>query len=441
MLTRERVSTIAKLSFPVSIAIGSTMLMSLIDLAMVAPLGSRATAAVGLSVFSHTLVLAFVIGIGPAVQGIVARRRGQGSTEPKCVPLNGGLLAAVVVGTPLMVLGYWFAPFFISVLSRDPAVTKLAVPFLRVLYAGIVATGMNVAFKGHWTGMEKPNVYMAIVLFMNCLNFIGNYVLIFGRFGVPALGSTGAALSTVISLHVGVLINMVLIWRRYRPDGFLSAVPSKALLVRIFKLGMPAAMQEFFFSAGYLVFFRLVGQIGTAELAGMNVLVRVSLMFSILAMALGSASATLVSKTAGQGDLTAAAQWGWDSGKLGVIIITLLGLPLVIFPRFFLSLLLSDPLTIATAVFPWQLQMGTAGLASLTYVFAYTLVSVGDGNRVAAISFGAQWLFFLPLVWLVGTYLKHGLLAVVLVDLAYGALATTLITARWADGRWKQVTI
>lgn len=441
MLNRERVSTIFKLAFPVSIALSSTLLMSLVDLAMVAPLGSRATAAVGVSVFSHTLILAFLLGIAPAVQGLVARRRGAGLTEPQCRPLNAGLIAAVLVGIPLTAIGYALAPGFLSLISSDAEVLKIAIPFLRTLYLALIASGIGLAFKGHWTGMERPNVYMGIVLFMNILNFCGNYVLIQGRFGAPALGATGAAISTALSLYAGVIVSFVLTWTWYRHEGFLTARPDKKLLVRIFTLGIPATMQEFLFSGGYLVFFWLVGQIGTQELAALNVLVRISLVLSILSMALGSASATLVSRTIGEGDPDGAAQWGWDAGKLGVIAISLLAVPLVAFPRFFLSLLLSDPHAIDIAVIPWQLQTGTAGLASLIYIFAYTLVSVGDGNRVVLVSFATQWLFFLPAVWFVGPYLNYGLLHISLVELAYGALATVLITWLWAQGRWKKIAI
>jgi len=211
--------------------------------------------------------------------------------------------------------------------------------------------------------------------------------------------------------------------------------------VRIFKVGLPGTMQEFFFSAGYIVFYWMIGQVGTAELAATNVQVRISMVFAILSMSLGSASATLVSKTVGEGDPAGAAQWGWDSGKLGVISITLLALPLVLFPRFFLSIFLSDPHAISIAVRPWQLVTALAGLGSLIYIFAYTLVSVGDGSRVVMISFGTQWLLSLPAVWIVGPYLYYGLLQISFIQAAYGALAASLITAIWAQGRWKKIKI
>ncbi|HEX8619606.1 MAG TPA: MATE family efflux transporter, partial [Thermoanaerobaculia bacterium] len=226
MITWERTKTITALAFPAGIALSSTLAMSLIDLAMVRSLGVHVIAAVGLSVFANTLILAFVGGIAPAVQGMVARRRGQGSTEPRCLPLNAGLLAALAVGVPLTILCYFASPFFFSLISSDPDVARTGVPFLRALYTGIIAVGMTSAFKGHWYALERPNVYMVIVLFMNCLNFCGNYVMISGRFGVPALGATGAALSTVGSLYVGVLINFVLMNHLFKKDGFLRVKPA-----------------------------------------------------------------------------------------------------------------------------------------------------------------------------------------------------------------------
>ena len=57
------------------------------------------------------------------------------------------------------------------------------------------------------------------------------------------------------------------------------------------------------------------------------------------------------------------------------------------------------------------------------------------------ISFGTQWLLFLPAVWIVGPYLHYGLLQISFIQAAYGALAASLITAIWAQGRWKKIKI
>lgn len=441
MITRERVATIWKLAFPVFIALSSTSAMALIDLAMIRPLGNQATAAAGLAAFSNVLVLAFVLGVAPAVQGIVARRRGQGSTEPKCLPLNGGLLTALIFGVPLTIVCYVFTPFLFSLISRDPEVTKIGIPFLRALYTAIIANGMNAAFRGNWAGMGKTHVYMWIVVVMSCLNFLGNYILIFGRFGVPAFGATGAAMSTALSCYAGLIINFVITRRHFRHEGFLTAKPERALLTRIVRIGLPPTLQEFFFAIGYVVFFWMVGQVGTAELAAANVLIRITMVLALLAMSLGVSSATLVSKAVGEGDPAGAAQWGWDVGKLGVAAISILGIPLFLFPEQCLAVFLSNPGTISMAVIPLQMIAATTGFGSLIYIFAYTLSTVGDGKRVIVVSLITQWIVFLPAVWIVGPYLKYGLLQIWLVQMAYGALAAVLMTAIWADGRWKKITI
>ncbi|HEX9981687.1 MAG TPA: MATE family efflux transporter [Thermoanaerobaculia bacterium] len=439
MLTRDRIKTISKLAFPLSIAISANLMMDLIDIAMVGTLGHQSIAAVGLAAFSNTLVLALVGGIAAAVQGIVARRRGEGSKEPLCLTLNGGLLLGLGVGLPLAILCYRFTPFFFSLISSDPEVSVIGVPYLRTRYLAVPVVGMLMAFKGFWAGVERTKIYMLIILVMNVTNISVNYALIFGHFGAPKMGAQGAAVGTVTALCVGLIINLVVVALRFRGQGFLSVKPALSLLGRIMKLGMPANVQEFFFSFGYIVFFWMIGRLGTAELAVMNVQVRMSMLLLIVAASLGQASATLVSRTVGEGNVEGAAQWGWDAGKLGVIINVILGLPLIFFPRQVLSIFLHDPRTIEIAVVPFQLLGGTAGFGSLIWIFAYTLYSLGDGNRVMLVSFITQWLLFLPAVWVVGPHLHYGLVQISLVQVVYGLISTILITMIWASGRWKTV--
>lgn len=441
MITKSRLDAILKLALPITLGLGSSFVMVLVDLAMVGSLGNKAVAALGIAGFSYTLILAFVMGVAPAVQGIVSRRRGEESTEKKCLPLNGGLLLSLMIGLPLSVIFFLLSPSIFALISSDPEVTKEGVPYLQALYTAIVAVGMNRAFQGHWNGMARAKVYMLNILFINCLNVFLNYVLIFGNFGAPALGTMGAGIASAVAVYAGALIYFIVTAFYFRAEGFLSVKPQLAMVLRIFRIGLPATLQEAFFSLGYVVFYWMVGQVGTAELAITNVLVRIIMVLSLFANALGMASATLVSNTLGKGDPAGAAQWGWDIGKIGVIWITLLGLPLLLFPELALSFFITDPETIALGVIPLQLVAATTGLGSLIYIFSFTLVSLGDGNRVLLVSFTLQWIFFLPAVWIIGPYMNYGLLEIWIAQITYGALAVAMITAIWSDGRWKTIKV
>lgn len=437
MLNAARIRTLTKLALPIAVALSSTMVMALIDLAMVGTLGSVSVAAVGLAGFSSTLIFAFMLGLAPAVQGFVARRRGEGVPDAECVPLNAAILLALLLAVPLTIIFYFLTPYFYSMIASDPDVIEVGVPYLQILYLGILAVGINSAFRGFWSAIEKPHIHMYNIIVMACLNIGLNYILIFGKFGAPAMGATGAAIGTTTALFAGATINLLLGLYFFGNHGLLKFAPSIPFISRIFKRGLPATVQEFLYSAGYIVFLWMVGIVGTTELAAASALVRITMLLVFLAMSLGSASATLVSRELGKGNPAGAAQWGWDAGKLGVIMITALGLPLLIFPEWFLSIFLTDPEAVAIAIIPLQIIAVTTGLGSLIYIFAYTLVSVGDGNRVMLISFSTQWLIFLPGVWIVGPYLGYGILAIWLVQLLYGLLSTVLITSLWMGGRWK----
>jgi multidrug resistance protein, MATE family len=437
----DRASTILKLALPITVGLTSSFIMIFIDLAMVGSLGNEALAAIGLAGFSYTFILSFVLGVAPAVQGIVARRKGQDSQEPKCLPLNAGLLLVLIIGVPLSSFCYFLTPVYFSMISSDPVVVVQGVGYLSSLFTAVIAVGMCEAFEGYWAGIAKTKVYMLNILFMNCLKVFLNYCLIFGNLGFPALGTMGAGIASVIAIYSGALVYFIVTFCYCRLDGFLSARPDFSLIVRIFNIGLPENAREAFFSLGYIVFYWLVGKIGTAELAAMNVLVRVAMVLTFFPMALGSTSATLVSTALGKGDLTDAARWGWDTGKMSVGWITLLGLPVLFFPEWFLSFFLSDPNTIAIATIPLQLTGALSGITSLTFVFAYTLVSLGDGNRVLLVSFVTQWIFFLPAVWIVGPYLHYGLVEIWIVQCTYALVATAMIVALWCDGRWKKITL
>lgn len=439
--TLEQMTTISKLAFPISLAQASVLMMALIDLAMVGRLGTKAVAAFGLAVFSNRLTLASVDGLTSSVRGIVARRRGEGSREPRCLPLNAGLLLALVMGAPLAVICYLATPFFFPLISSDPDITKIGAPLLSILCLAAPAIGMHNAFNGHWTGLERPRVYMLIILFMNCLNTLLNYALIFGHFGAPALGAIGAAISTALSFYVGVIIQCVIVYFCFRNDGFLSTSPGRALVMRICRLGLPINITAFFVGIGYVVFLWLIGQVGTAELAAANVLGRIAMILVVLASSLGMASATLVNRTVGEGNPAGAARWGWSAGELGVVGITLLGLPILLFPKAFLSIFLSDPHTISMAIIPIRLEAAMAGIVSLMYIFGYTLNSLGEGKRIMVIALTTEWLLFLPAVWFVGPHLHYGLLPVWLVNMGYSLLATALISRLWIDGEWKKIKI
>jgi multidrug resistance protein, MATE family len=432
---------ILKLAMPVTAGLFSVFVMTMVDLAMVGHFGVASVAAVGIAGFTYSLVAALMTGITPAVQGIVSRRIGENSSVPLCLPLNTGLLISLVTGIPAAAICYMLVPTYFAMISSDPDVVREGVPYLQALFIGMVANGLNNAFHGHWAGVGRTKIYFFNIITTNIVNILLNYVLIFGHFGFQPMGTQGCGIATSLASTFGAVLYFILTLRAFRNDGFLRVRPTRDEFVRMMQIGIPSTMETAFFSLGFIVYYWIVGKMGTPELAASNVLVRLTIITDLFGNALGIAAITLIQRALGEGNVEEAERWGWDIAKLAVGWITFLGLPILLFPSSVLSIFLNDPLTIEMAVIPAQLTAVCLGLASLIMIFATTLITLGDGKRVLLVSFSLQWLFYLPGVWIIGVVMDGSLLAITYLQLIYGLAAVVFLTSLWWGGRWKTIKI
>jgi MATE family multidrug resistance protein len=441
MTVSDRIKKIFNLALPITIGLGSSYLMAFIDLVMVRTLGNKAIAALGLSSVSYGFFLCLITGVVPILAGMVARRRGENSTEPKCMPLNAALVLVLIFGIPLSILIYFFTPTYFSFITDDAEVAKDGISYFRVMVIAMVCFGMTGAFKSYWTGIERPKVYLLIVLFINCLNVFLNYIFIFGNLGAPELGTMGAGVASAISVFIGVIIYSIVTYINYPNEGFLSVKPSLAFLSWLYKMGIPVSLNGMFLAISTILMYWMIGKMGTAELAVITVLFQVAWLLSMFSMGLGEASAVLVSDALGKGDVQLAEQWGWDAGKIGFVLSSLIGIPLLLFPEWFILFLLPTPETVSMAVLPFQLLVGSLGVVGLSMLFAMTLFSIGEGKRVMITASGLDWFFCLPAIWIIGPYLNYGLLEVWIIQTITGLLASALIIGIWRQGRWKTMVL
>lgn len=218
------------LALPILGAMLSQVLLNLVDLAMVGHLGSTALAAVGAASFLHFTAFSAITGLATAVQAMAARRYGEGRLDETAVPLNGGLLLSVAIGLPLSVILIVATPWLFATLYADPAVGAEGTDYLRYRLAGIVAVGINFSFRGYWSAIRRAQLYLYVLGGMSLLNIVLDWLLIFGKLGLPALGTRGAGLANLISAVAGAGTYLWLAWRQARPAGFLRRRPSRQQL-------------------------------------------------------------------------------------------------------------------------------------------------------------------------------------------------------------------
>ena len=419
----------------------SQNIMNLVDTAMVGSLGDDALAAVGLAGFTAFTCAALLIGISTGVQATSARWLGAGRTKEIAVPLNGGLLLVLLLGVPMAVSLFFFAPHFFPLLSQDANVATQGTVYLQARLVGLIAMGTNFVFRGYWNAVNLSAIYMRTVIIMNVTNIFLNWVLIFGNLGAPELGILGAGIGTTAALSIGSITYFMTAYRRSRAAGFLVGWPDRAMLWTLIRLSVPAGIQHVFFALGMTFFFWILGSIGTAELAAGHVLSNLLLLWMLLSNGFGLAAASLVGQALGAGDAEDAHAWAWQVVRIAVVCVGLLALPAVLVPDLFLGLFLRDPATLGLARLPLQITALTMALEVIGMVLMNAHYGAGHSRRVMVISLAMQWCFFLPIAFLMGLVFGLGLLAIWSVNVGYRLIQSGVFVWSWQSGSWAKVRI
>ncbi len=211
------------------------------------------------------------------------------------VALAGGLLCLATAP---------FAPAFFAFVGHDPAVQRHEVAFYVILCLGAMPALAAAAFAGVLSGLGRTVPVMWVTLGGAALNVLLDWLLIFGRWGFPALGIAGAGWANVAaSLAMAAAFAVIIFGRGLRRRyGMAAWRPERGLLLRLLSFGLPSGVQYFVDMAGFTVFILLVGRLGTAELAASTIAFNINTIAFMPMIGIGIAVSVLVGRQVGRGD-------------------------------------------------------------------------------------------------------------------------------------------
>ncbi len=445
MMSAARFREVWALALPILGAMLSQVLLNLVDLAMVGHLGANALAGVGAASFLHFTAFSAITGLSSAVQAMVARRYGEGRHDETAVSLNGGLLLSLAIGLPLSLILIAAAPWLFATLYADPAVGAEGTAYLQFRLAGIVAVGINFSFRGYWSAIRRARLYLYVLGGMSALNILLDWLLIFGKFGLPELGTRGAGLANLISAFAGASAYLWLAWREARPAGFLRRMPSRQQLKDLLRIGLPSCAQNLLFAGGFSVLLWIIGQIGTAELAVTNVLINITLAAVLPGMAFGLAAAALTGSALGRGDVDDASAWAWDVFRATWWVFALLATPMLFATDAVLNVFFNDPATAGHLVDVGRMPLRLIGIGvtldGLGFILMNALLGVGASLPVALVAVGLQWGFFLPGAYTAAVVFGSGLPTIWMLMTGYRAVQTGIFAWLWIGRRWAKTRV
>ena len=436
MITINRLRQIFFLSMPIIGGMISQNIMNIADTAMVGHLGATALAAVGIASFAVFMSQALVLGLSSGVQAIASRRAGEKNIHLAGISLYSGIILSIVFGLALFCLVYPFIPFFFSYLNSDLEVAVLGSSYWEIRMFSIIFMGINYSYRGYFNGISQPKYYMFSLLFIHALNIVLNYLLIFGNFGFPEMGTDGAAIASTIATGAGTAMYFYMSVFGLKHLQLFKVKPTKSDIVSVLKLTIPSGFQQLLIAIGISSLFWMVGRLGVTEVAALNILITILMLCILPGFGFGMAAATLVGTSLGEHNKEEAKQWAYDVVKVGGLVTLIIGIILALSAEWILYFFTNDIDTIQTAMLPLQATGGIIFIDVMGVIMMNALLGSGDVQVVLKTSLMSQWLFFFPIA-LVAVLFYHPSLLVVWLMFSFSRLGQGIIFGfLWWQGRW-----
>ncbi len=348
--TRGELREMMLLAWPVVLAQVGIMLMGVVDTAMVGRVGMSAVAAVGLGHIYWVNVTICGIGILMVLDPVVSQATGANDHAGVSRGVQRGILMALALSVPtalLLIPGELFFGFL-----RQPAdVTPIAATFSRISIIGVVPFYLFFALRQSLQAMARVQPVVIAIVVSNVVNFALDYALIYGHFGLPALGTNGSAIATAISRWLMFALLLALGWRQlrdtivpWRAESFKLAPMLKMLRIG-FAVGLQSWLEIAVWSGGAVA----LGWFGPVPLASHEIAINLAAISFMFPLGVAAAAAAMVGRAIGSRDLSAARRGAIASLVIGTGFMAVFTVLYLAVPRALAGIFISDPATLATA--------------------------------------------------------------------------------------------
>jgi MATE family multidrug resistance protein len=403
---RSELPPTLRLALPLVLAELGWMSMAIVDTMMVGRLPNSATAmgAVGLGSSIFIVLGLFGGGMLLGLDTVVSQAFGAGKREDCHRSLINGIYLSVAL-TPVLSAPVWLLPRLLDSVHVSSDVVGLAVPYTRALVVGLFPLLLYFAVRRCLQAMNMVKPVAFALVTANVINAFGNWVLIYGRWGVPAMGTVGSGWSTAIArTYMAAVLLGYLLWYDHRHHTELLNTPVDVDLPRIrrlISLGFPAAMQSTLESGVFATITTLIAKLGAVPLASHQIALNTVSFTYMVPLGISSAAAVRVGQALGRKDPAGAGDAGGTAILLGGAFMACASLTLLIFPRWIARLFTPDEVVIRSTV-----GLLAAGAAfqlfdGIQTVATGALRGVGDTRTPMFCHFLAYWVIGLPLgAWL-----------------------------------------
>jgi putative MATE family efflux protein len=437
----EETPGILQLAWPAILGNLAYSVVGLVDIKIVGSLGPSAVAAVTTGHRMFFVLQAVLIALTAGTTAMVARAWGAGDRAEAERVTSASLGVCIALAIALTLPAVIFAEQLAGVFKLDRATLEQAASFIRVMSCFNITFAIAMVIGTAIRAAGDTLTPLWIGLITNVVNVFLVIGLVYGRFGMPAMGVTGAALASGIAFSVGALISLGL-WLR---GGLVLGTGrgdslTRRRVLQLFRIGYPAGLEQGALQGGFILFLWIVSVYGTAPYAAYGIGVQILSFSFVVGFGFSIAASTHVGQRLGAEDPEGARASGWRAMWLAVGTMIVLGGVIIVAARQIATFMIDDPEVIRLTVVFIYILGAVQPLMAIEFTLGGALRGAGDTRfplftTLTGLIFvrgalaGAAALMGLAVEWIFGA---------LIVDYIVKA---SLLTWRFHSGRWQRIVI
>ncbi len=383
-------------AYPILISLIMQTLINVTDTAYMGRVGDVELGAAALASVYYLTIYMAVFGFSIGAQILIGRRNGEGRFyETGNITLQGALFLEGIA-VILIILSMWLSPRLLSYIVSSERIYRACIDYLDYRIWGLLFSAVCVMGRAFFVGITHTRVLIWNSIILTISNVVFSYIFVFGAWGIPAMGISGAALGSIIAESIAMLhfIIYAILYADLRKYGFVKRLQIDLSIVKnIMSLSVWTMMQNFLTHAVWFVFFLAIEHLGEEQLAITNIVRSGSSLLFMPILAFASTASTLVSNALGAGRDNDVALILRRIVGMGYSIMIPIMLIIAVMPQTFMSIFTNDAVLLASSVTSVYVMLGFNIIALLGCILFHAISGTGNTRYALIIEIIATILY------------------------------------------------
>lgn len=415
------------------------MALTSVDTLMLSRYADEAVAAVGmLQQFTFFMMVIYMMGAtGASIH--ISQNLGAGKNKTASEISRAGIVFNLVLGLVLSVVFRLLAPVILQSLGTEALVESYAKEYLYIYTVFSVFQAVSLALAHIIRSYGYSKVPMYVNMGANVLNAIGNYLFIFGPFGIPILGVSGVAISTVVSQGLGMLVlGFILAGKKdiNLLGGKLFPI-NREHIGNILKVGVPSAGEHLSYNMAQIAILYVITALGTAQLAAYSYHASLNRFNMLVAVTLGQATQILVGHLVGAKQKEEAFRLCRRNAYIGIAVSFVCVTTMSIFRFPLLGILTKDPEIVSIAALLMIISIAHEAIRPVNLIVIAGLRGAGDVRFPVFVGMIVMWGVSVTLSWVLGISLAWGMVGVWMARIVDEWIRGGIMMVRWHKRKWQ----